>query len=344
MTQQPSIAVHDIAAGLAAALPRYDPDERRRDGSWRLILFSLLVHLGLLVMFWDSILGVLLQDEKTVLVRMIDEEIPEPKKAKPKVLARRILDTQIKKIKELKQHEIKIVEPVPVLDRAERVQLDRIKLTEAPTQIVTKNINVKRLSAFANVVRPVQAIKVDRDAPKVRQIAASRASAAPKLTEAAAPIATPRAADINAPVIARGVASDVAIDGELDGAEILALESGVDDRMVKGGGSHGIIDGGAAKSCEKDPICIAYLRMIRDRVYSRWTLGPNVAAGEVQLKFRIDRGGSAHGLKLVRADGNELGSTCLQAFRHASPFPPPPRAIHYIITKGLSATFKHGDF
>ena len=92
-----------------------------------------------------------------------------------------------------------------------------------------------------------------------------------------------------------------------------------------------------------DPICRAYLKMIRDRVYARWQIPTGSSPGEVRLRFRIDRGGSAHGLQLMSADDTHLGKTCLGAFRHASPFPPPPKEIAYLIHKGLSATFDYGQ-
>ena len=96
--------------------------------------------------------------------------------------------------------------------------------------------------------------------------------------------------------------------------------------------------------CSSDlPVCRRYLEMIQERVYGRWNVGPETAAGSVRLRFQIDRGGTAHGIAVQQSDDKLLGDTCLMAFRHASPFPPPPKEIHYLISKGIIATFRHGD-
>ena len=113
------------------------------------------------------------------------------------------------------------------------------------------------------------------------------------------------------------------------------------DRLFEGTGESGLLSG-IEKDCHKDPICQAYLKLIRDRVYGRWHIPPDVDSGEVVLSFRIDRGGSAHGIQLRSADDQTLGSTCLAAFRHASPFPPPPKEILYIINKKIRANFDYG--
>ena len=83
--------------------------------------------------------------------------------------------------------------------------------------------------------------------------------------------------------------------------------------------------------------------MIRDRVYGRWHIPPDIDAGGVILSFRIDRGGSAHAIQLRSADEASLGNTCLAAFRHASPFPPPPKEILYIVNKKIRANFDYGN-
>jgi len=65
--------------------------------------------------------------------------------------------------------------------------------------------------------------------------------------------------------------------------------------------------------------------------------------GKVELQFRIDRGGSAHGTKLIRSDDQVLGESCVLAFNQANPFPPPPEAIKYLINKPIRATFSLGE-
>jgi len=335
----PSMDASSIAAQLAASLPAYDPDAPRGDRSWWLIILSLLVHVGLLLAFWNVLLDVFIQEEETVEVRMIEER-PEP--PKPKILARRILDSSVKRFKNVIQPEVRQLKPVPEIHRADRVEVERMQITEAPKEVVRRKVDTTKVSAFAEVVSPIQPIEVDQVAPTVRRVSVAKPSAGPRKLEAAGPITNPRAADVDAPEIVRGVASDTVVDGDLEGAKINARESGTADSMLRGDGDRGSLPGGAAKDCRKDPVCLAYLRMIRDRVYARWNPPVEVGAGKVDLRFRIDRGGSAHGLEVVRTDGKQLGATCLQAFRHASPFPPPPKEIHYLVTQGLVATFTHG--
>ncbi|MBW2280007.1 MAG: hypothetical protein JRG76_00285 [Deltaproteobacteria bacterium] len=336
----PTMASSSIAAQLAASLPAFDPDERRNDRSWWLIILSLALHLALLLLFWDVLLDVFIPEEETVEVRMLEER-PEP--PKPKILARRILDSSVKRFKNVVQPKVQQLKPVPEIHRADRVEVERMQITEAPKEVVRRKVDTTKVSAFAEVVTPIQPIEVDQVAPTVRRVSVTKASAGPRKLEASGPITNPRAADVDAPEIVRGVASDTVVDGDLQGAKINARDSGTAESMLHGDGDRGSLPGGVAKDCRKDPVCLAYLRMIRDRVYSRWNPPVEVGAGTVDLRFRIDRGGSAHGLKVVRTDGKQLGSTCLQAFRHASPFPPPPKEIHYIITQGLVATFTHGN-
>ncbi len=339
MVEQSSIMSGSIAAQLAASVPAFDPDARRRDRSWWLICLSMLLHLGLLFLFWNALIGVLVEEEEIVTVRMIEER-PEP--PKPKVLARRILDSSVRRFKNVVRPQVRRLQPVPEIHRADRIEVERMQITEAPKEIVRRKVDTTKVSAFAEVVTPIQPIQVDQVAPTVRQVKVARASAGPRKLEAAGPVTDTRAAEIEAPTLIKGVASDTVVEGDLKGAKISALESGTSDSMLRGDGDRGSLPGGAAKDCRKDPVCLAYLRMIRDRVYARWNPPPEVGAGKVDLRFQIDRGGSAHGLKIVRTDGTDLGNTCMQAFRHASPFPPPPKQIHYIITRGLVATFSHG--
>jgi hypothetical protein len=165
-------------------------------------------------------------------------------------------------------------------------------------------------------------------------------TAGPRKLEAAGPQTSPRAVDVEAPLVREGVVGPTSVKGSYEGSRISALESGASDRYLGDKGSP--LLSGADKDCMRDPACRAYLEMIRDRVYARWQIPSGSSSGEVQLRLRIDRGGSAHGIQLVATDDAHLGGTCLAAFRHASPFPPPPKEIAYLINKGLMATFDYG--
>ena len=328
----------DIAAELAAALPRYDPLDRRRDKStlW-ILLLSLLLHLGLLFIFWDELIGMVIEVEETVTVRMVEEK----PKLQRKVLAQRRIDTRVRRFKDISQPEIRRIQPVPVLRDTSKVEVDPMRMTEAPREIQNRKVVTRTVSAFADTPRPVQAVQIDRTAPTVRSVQAAQASAGPRKIQAAGPRVTAEAVDVEAPTVIRGQISRNAVAGDVEGARIAALESGTSEALLKGDGAGRSM--GANKDCMKDPVCREYLRMIQERVYARWSVGGETAPGTVRLRFQIDRGGSAHSIVVKAADDRLLGDTCLAAFQHASPFPPPPKEIHYLVTKGIIATFRHGD-
>ena len=337
MVDSSHLAGRSIAAELAAVLPPYDPLAPRGDKrTGRLIALSLLLHLALLLVFWDTLIGVVVEEEDTVTVRMVEEK----PKLQRKVLAQRRIDTRVRRFKDVTQPEIRRLDPVPVLDQTNKVEVDPTQITAAPRNIATRKIVTRTVSAFADVPTQAQPIEIDRTAPTVRQVKVAKASAGPRVLEAAGPIVTPRAVDVEAPTVAEGRISRDSVAGDVQGARITALESGTSDRFLRGEGTAGRpVD----KNCEKDPVCLAYLKMIKDRVYARWETGSGTAPGVVRLRFRVDRGGTAHEIRLISADDRLLGEACQLAFRHASPFPPPPKAIHYLVNKGIIATFRHGN-
>ncbi len=334
-----------LGAEIAAAFPHFDPfvSRTQQKAARRLILLSLALHLILLALFRDALLGIAVEQEETIVVRMLEEKEPqpEPPKLKRKVLARRRIDASVVHFKEVAQPEIRRVMPVPVLDQTRKVEVDPTELSEAPKRIENREVVTESISVFAEVPTQVQPIQVDRVNPEVRRVRVGRASAGPRKLEAAGPVVSSRPVDIEAPVVAKGELSRNAVTGSAEGARIAALTSGVSDRLFEGTGESGLLSG-IEKDCHKDAICQAYLKLIRDRVYGRWHIPPDVDSGEVVLSFRIDRGGSAHRIQLRRADDQTLGATCLAAFRHASPFPPPPKQILYIINKKIRANFDYG--
>ncbi len=338
-------AVAPLGAELSAAFPRFDPlaSRPRRKAGRRLVLLSIALHLVLFVLFRDALLGAETQQEETVIVRMLDEKEPEPEpqKLRRKVLAQRRINTSVTRFREVAQPEIRRVTPVAVLDQARKVEIDPTELSEAPKRIENRKIVTESVSVFAEVQKQVQPIELDRVNPEVRRVAAARASAGPRKLDAAGPVVSAHAVDVEAPVVVTGVLSRNAVAGNIEGARVAALESGVSNRFLEGTSGQGLLSG-VEKDCAKDPICLAYLQMIEDCVISRWYVPPDIDSGAVTLRFRIDRGGSAHAIELRGADDPAIGSTCLAAFRHASPFPPPPKEILYIVNKKIRASFNYG--
>jgi len=335
------LQIDPIGAQIAASMPRYDPLAPERGAGARRGVFaiSLIIHLILLVVFWDMLLGVIVEKEDTVVVKMIEEEeVPEPPKLRRKVLRQRVLDASVQLHKEIIQPEVVEVKPVPVLDQVQKVEVERTELTEAPKQIEQRKVVAENVSVFAErqVVQPVQ---IQQSTAKVTRVQASKPTAGPKRLQAAGPVTNARAVEVAAPTLTTGKLANSAIDGDVEGANVMDLESGADSRYLKGDGDRGALTG-QEKDCQSDPVCIAYLEEIERRVYARWNVPQEFAGGLVKLRFRIDRGGSAHSIQVANSTDGSLGDTCLAAFRRASPFPPPPKAIHYIINKPISARFK----
>ncbi|MCP4007576.1 MAG: TonB family protein [bacterium] len=336
MVDQGAIHGSEITAEFAATLPRYDPLAREKGTTARrtLMLISLLIHGILLLLFWDMIVGVVIEKEETVVVKMLEEKKPEPPKLRRKVLQQRVLDASVQLHKQLVQREITKVKPVPVLDQVKRVEVEPIKLTEAPKQIEHKQVVTKNVSVFSEREAVPQPVQISQ--PKsITQIQAAKPTAGPRRLKAASPTVTAKAASVTAPTLTRGVISNNAVAGDVEGAEVADIESGTSDRFLKGDGDRGVLSG-EEKDCRNDPICVQYLKEIERRVYARWE---DSTGGRVKLRFRIDRGGSAHSVSVSSASNDVLGETCLAAFRRASPFPPPPKSIHYIINKNISANF-----
>jgi hypothetical protein len=333
-------AVLEAGGGVAAFTP-YDPlAPRRPDRALRrILLISIAIHLLLLLVFWDSIIGVVLEDEDTVTVRMVEEKPPPPR---PKVIAQARVNTKVKKVRKIKR-EVQQLKPVERHDQVKMTQIDPLRQIEAPKVVDYQDLQVAKANVFAETVVPVQPMKVDTDAPRVRTVqSVAEPSAGPKVVHSKGLSYDPKAIESTTPQDVQGVLSTQSVAGDETGARVAAKSGGVADRYLRGDGGSGEI-GGSDKDCMKDPVCRAYLKMIRDRVYARWSVPQDAAAGRVVLSFRIDRGGTAHNIREKHTDDADLGKTCVAAFRHASPFPPPPPEIHYLVNKGIAATFHYGN-
>jgi hypothetical protein len=328
----------DGTAAVATLI--YDPLEPREDPAFRnVLLLSILLHLVALFLFWDTILGAVFEKEDTAIVRM--EEVERQQKPQRKVIAQKMLDTKVRRFQQVHQQQIEEIRP-ELMSKMERIEVAQLENIEAPKTIQRQNVVTKRVNAFAEKPVASSQVSVPKAAPQVRKATRVQASAGPRKIEAAGPNTDPQAVDIDAPLVARGMVSNEAVQGDTTGAKIRALESGTSDAYLQGDDGKGTLWGGSA-DCMKDPICLEYLKMIESRVFQRWAIPPDTDAGKVVLAFRIDRGGAALGVKVRSADDPVLGQSCEAAFRHASPFPPPPEKIRYIVNKGIKATFRYGD-
>ncbi len=332
-----------LGAGITSGIPRFDPlAPRGSQAGRRLLVASILFHLVILALFWNVLIGVVEEKDETVVVRMLEEKIPEPepKKQRRKVLAQRRVDASVRRFTEVVQPEIQQVKPVPVLTQTQKVDVTPMKVTDAPKKVEKREIVTENVNVFSDVPKQVQPVTMEQANPNVKQVKVAQATSGPRKVRASGPQTNTRAVDVESPSAQEGVISSQSVAGHTEGSRIAALESGISDRDLDGTGRDGIISG-TNKDCMKDPVCREYLQMIRDRVYARWHIPQDIDPGKIILAFRIDRGGSAHGVTVKAADDQILGDTCQTAFRHASPFPPPPKEIHYIVNKKLSAKFSY---
>ena len=293
-----------------------------------------------------------------------------PKTARPKALARRIAVANVSQLSNVVKQEIKVLQPVPVLGQTQvaKINVSPIKTTQAP-KAITQNKIATRVTSDLGDVQPYQVSTGPaasnttlREAPTVAQ------TAGPRLQSAAGPVIQTNAVNYQAPTIAEGVVGDYTVQGTPDGPNIRVMEPGSGSGYFDGAGGQGAGSGGGdgngnsgsgpgdgkgtgrggtgkgagtpgPRDCNADLQCRAYLDMIRQRVYGRWNPAEDVNGGGVQLSFRIDRSGAAHEISLVKSANGPLGDSCVTAFRHANPFPPPPASIAYLLEKKIIATF-----
>lgn len=293
------------------------------------------------------------------------------KSARPKALARRVAVANVSRMSSVVQQEITRVQPTPVLGQQQvaKVNVETIRRTQAPKNITQTKIQTRVVSELGEV-QQYQAVNTGpastnvkiREAPTVAQ------TAGPRVQSAAGPVLQTNAVNYQAPTIAEGVVGDVTVQGSPDGPNIRVMEPGSGSGYFDGAGGKGAGSGGGdgngtggdgpgdgrgtgrggsgtgggkpgPRDCNADLQCRAYLELIRQRVYGRWNPAEDVKGGGVQLAFRIDRSGAAHEIALVRSANGALGDSCVTAFRHANPFPPPPASIAYLLEKKIIATF-----
>jgi TonB family protein len=284
---------------------------------------------------------------------------------RPKALARRAFAANVSQFKSVVQQAVTQVAPNPVFADVTKVQVEPLQRTQAPKAISQRVVNAATVDALQVADAPKAANVVAAETPTLRQAPTVTQSAGPKIVAAAGPIVSKNESlGYEQPTVADGVADSVTVAGDATGPRIRALQTGSGTLYGSGhgrgsgrgsgsgngsgdgsgnGSGSGVGDGsgsgGGIRDCNKDPECMRYLELIKDRVYKRWNPDRDVPIGKVQLRFRIDRSGSANDLELIRSANQPLGESALVAFRHASPFPPPPASIAYIFGKNLTATF-----
>jgi hypothetical protein len=315
-----------------------------------------------------------------VLVRMPEPEPPGSQAGgspgetrddapRPKALARRAYQANVSQLKSVVQQQVTQIAQTQVYGQVTTVDTQPIQRTQAPKAISNRVVETATVDAL-QVADSQQASAVSTQTPTLRAAPSVAQSAGPRVVDAAGPVlAKSDAIAYQQATIQDGVADSITVQGDSTGPRVRALESGsgklfggrgggggsggglgsgTGDGMGPGGGGTGTgggtgPGGGGLRDCSRDPACLDYLEMIRQRVYARWNPAADVPGGKVQMSFLLDKSGSAHGIQLVSTENKQLGDSCVTAFRHASPFPPPPPAIAYIFGKKLVATFDFGQ-
>ncbi len=129
--------------------------------------------------------------------------------------------------------------------------------------------------------------------------------------------------------------------GSPTGAPLVSIDTAVGDGLLRGSGGTGdSVTAASATQCFEKPEVQSYLSSVQKRTLDRWRLPPGVQADQnVTLRFKIDVGGTATSVSLVRASDNALGASAVDALNAASPFPALPPNARCLVQVPITATF-----
>ena len=111
---------------------------------------------------------------------------------------------------------------------------------------------------------------------------------------------------------------------------------------LRGGGGTGTGPGGVSfEECNARPEVVAYMARLRDRIYGRWALPPDVPANQsVALRFELDPAGTASRVQLVSGE-TRLGQSAVDALRAASPFDHMGDRVRCLADTPITGTFRN---
>ena len=157
-----------LSPAIVGGIPRYDPltEDGERGKRWTIALVSIGLHLLLLALFWDAIIGAVFEKEEIVTVRVFE---PQPVKPEPKlrrkVLAHRVLNSSVTRFKQTVQPQVVERSEVQRLDSVRKVEVTKTRVAEAPKRIQQRNVTTRKVSVFSE--RPVAQPKT---VPKVSNV------------------------------------------------------------------------------------------------------------------------------------------------------------------------------
>lgn len=347
-------AVAAVSGEVAADFPGIDVSEpeatRRR---WFTGSLATLIHAGLVgILLLLAALAPDEEEEELIPVQLMqDLQQADEAAPAPKALAER---RNVNFAPSAQAFAPQVVNPTVVAQAvpvaAERLQVDTAVSTVAtPRQITSTSVAVETVQAVTSV-SAVAPTRLDIDA-----------SAAPALRgpiEAVAPVGPsvgPRAVATGGssigtgPVqlgdgssVQEGIVSTRDVLGSPDGPRLASVNTRVGEGYLRGTGGRGSGQGGQGVDCFDRPEVQGYWGQIRNRVYSRWALPPNLPPGviEVKLRFRLDPGGSAHDVQFVEGGDPRLGKSAVDALRSASPFPPMSDRVRCLAGEPILGTFR----
>jgi TonB family protein len=311
---------------------------------------SAVLHLGILaLLFLFAALQPELVDE-IIQVRLLKEK-PEraPAPARRVLAERRSLDfaPSVQAVQPQIVNPRVIATATPAI-RAEKLQIDGLKATAAPTQVKRSAIDVDRVSTVS-AVTGFQASKVEINpnaGPAVRGPVRAVGPVGPsvgprKVADARGDtIGTGSLAIEGGSSVRDGLVTDRDVIGAPTGQVLISVDTTVGDSDLggPGGSGTGAFPAGAESECTSRREVQTYIEQVEARVYERWNLAAGISNTQVQLRFKIDVAGSASNVELAQGD-NALGAQAVDAMRAASPFAPMSDSARCLADKNLLLTF-----
>jgi hypothetical protein len=311
---------------------------------------SAALHLGIIAMLF--LFAALQPDliERIIPVHLLQEE-PEraPAPARRVLAERRSLDfaPAVQAVQPQIVNPRVVAAATPAI-RAEKLQMDALRASAAPTQVKRSEINVDRVSAVT-AVSGLQASKVAVDSNvgpavrgPVRAVGPVGPSAGPRKVAGTRgdTIGTGSLTISGGSSVRDGLVTARDVLGAPTGSVLVSVDTAVGDSDFSGPGGSGTggLLGGVENGCTTRSDVQAYMKQVEARVYERWDLAAGISNSEVQLRFKIDVAGSASNVELARGD-NALGADAVDAMRAASPFRPMLDTVRCLADKNLLLTF-----
>jgi TonB family protein len=338
------------AGGVAPDFPMdfRDPDEGKSKLATGVI--SAAIHLGIIaLLFLFASMNSKIVDE-IIPVMLLHEEAPKPPAPARRALAeRRKLDfaPAMQAVQPQIVNKRVIAEAAPAIN-AEMLQMDSLNAAAAPTQVKRSAIDVDRVSAIG-AVGGYQASKVEINqaaGPAVRGPIDAVGPAGPSVgprkvagtdgnTFGTGSLAINRGSSVR-----DGVLTSRDVVGSPTGAVLVSVDTAVGDGNLSGPGGTGtgLLADETGTDCAKRPEVQAYLDVLYQRIYSRWTLPYGIENKRVTLRFAIDVAGSTSSIQILKGD-NAIGASAVDAMRASSPFPPMPDRVRCLANRDVTATF-----